>query len=238
VVQKWPNGVFSQSAIRAYKFYTILQYFLSDNFYDLGVESEYSHRWNGTVEQIYGKLSGRKNIQNLDFYQVLGNHDHHGNATAQVTYSWNQGLYKMFCHFYIKGHGRSREACDLLYNLYKSTDFYQTYSSSLLPHIGFVCKKKMIKVFIFYTQQLYVFFSLETTWALPWFWYSKIITKNDLSIRLIFIDTEIISSPVEGHSWGYFFTPKFLHFFFTKFFNFHPPNFLIFINFLLHQKLV
>ena len=66
--------------------------FLSDNFYDLGVDSEHSHRWNGTVENIYGKFSGRTNIQDLDFYQVLGNHDHHGNATAQVTYSLNQGL--------------------------------------------------------------------------------------------------------------------------------------------------
>ena len=42
-------------------------------------------RFNGTYENVYGFASERENIKNLDFYQILGNHDHRRNATAQVS---------------------------------------------------------------------------------------------------------------------------------------------------------
>lgn len=44
-------------------------------------------RFVNTFEKVYGKLSTRQNIKNLDFWNVQGNHDHRGNATAQITYS-------------------------------------------------------------------------------------------------------------------------------------------------------
>ena len=59
---------------------------LGDNFYWDGVYNIDDIRFNGTYENVYGFASERENIKNLDFYQILGNHDHRRNATAQV--SW------------------------------------------------------------------------------------------------------------------------------------------------------
>merc|ERR1712037_68025 len=60
---------------------------LGDNFYWDGVYNIDDIRFNGTYENVYGFASERENIKNLDFYQILGNHDHRRNATAQVIYS-------------------------------------------------------------------------------------------------------------------------------------------------------
>lgn len=51
-----------------------------DNFYEKGVKSVDDEQWQSKFEKPY---------QNLDFkfYAVLGNHDHKGNAQAQVNYS-------------------------------------------------------------------------------------------------------------------------------------------------------
>ena len=65
-------------------------------FYEIDKLTYSLNRWNGTVEKVYGNLSHRKNIQNLDFYQVLGNHDHSGNATVQIEYSHLKGTNKCY----------------------------------------------------------------------------------------------------------------------------------------------
>ena len=41
-------------------------------------------RFHFTYELVYGKASEREVLKTLDFYQILGNHDHRDNATAQV----------------------------------------------------------------------------------------------------------------------------------------------------------
>ena len=55
-----------------------------------------SPRWDGTVERMYGKTSNREFIKKLDFYQVMGNHDHRGNATVQIAYSLEKGKSEAF----------------------------------------------------------------------------------------------------------------------------------------------
>lgn len=35
----------------------------------------------------------------------------------------------------------------------------------------------------------------DTTWNLPWLWYTQTISKDDLTIKMIFIDTEILNKP-------------------------------------------
>ena len=34
-----------------------------------------------------------------------------------------------------------------------------------------------------------------TTWKLPWLWYTKTFTKDQLSMKFVFIDTEILNKP-------------------------------------------
>ena len=60
---------------------------LGDNFYEYGVTDEDDRRFRGTYENIYGKTSSRNNIKDLNFYHIAGNHDHRGNATAQIIYT-------------------------------------------------------------------------------------------------------------------------------------------------------
>ena len=43
-------------------------------------------RWRVVFENVYGQTSERENLKKLDFYQILGNHDHRGNQTAQIIY--------------------------------------------------------------------------------------------------------------------------------------------------------
>lgn len=55
---------------------------LGDNFYELGVPSAQDAAWAQKFEKIYFQPA----LQ-IPFYAVLGNHDHLGNAAAQVQYA-------------------------------------------------------------------------------------------------------------------------------------------------------
>ena len=37
---------------------------------------------------MYGRWSRRENLKKLNFWQIMGNHDHRGNQTAQVDYMY------------------------------------------------------------------------------------------------------------------------------------------------------
>ena len=61
---------------------------LGDNFYETGVKNIEDPRWKIVFENVYGRWSHRENLKKLDFWQILGNHDHRGNQTAQVDYMY------------------------------------------------------------------------------------------------------------------------------------------------------
>lgn len=63
---------------------------LGDNFYDFGVDSVQDPLWDARFEQMYQGLE-------LPFYAILGNHDHEGNAQAQIDYTYlpDQDRWKM-----------------------------------------------------------------------------------------------------------------------------------------------
>ena len=44
-------------------------------------------RWEVVYENVYGRWSFRENLKKLDFFTIMGNHDHRGNQTAQLMYA-------------------------------------------------------------------------------------------------------------------------------------------------------
>lgn len=61
---------------------------LGDNFYPSGVDSVNDSKWQDYFEKVYSGLT-------LRFYPALGNHDHDGNAQAQIDYSALQDRWTM-----------------------------------------------------------------------------------------------------------------------------------------------
>ncbi len=55
-----------------------------DNFYDNGVKTPHDTRWNSSYEAVY---SAQPQLAHAPFLPVLGNHDHLGDALAQVAYT-------------------------------------------------------------------------------------------------------------------------------------------------------
>ena len=55
-----------------------------DNFYDYGVKTPHDISWNSSYEGVY---SAQPQLANAPFLPVLGNHDHLGDALAQVEYT-------------------------------------------------------------------------------------------------------------------------------------------------------
>jgi tartrate-resistant acid phosphatase type 5 len=68
-----------------------------DNFYPVGVASEYDPQWKSSYEDIYTDFSLHWN-----WYPVLGNHDYAGNPDAQVAYSKISRRWNMPARYYSK----------------------------------------------------------------------------------------------------------------------------------------
>ena len=75
---------------------------LGDNFYETGVKNIEDPRWKIVFENVYGRWSHRDNVKKLDFWQIMGNHDWRGNATAQVDYMYQvpDSNFKMPAFYY------------------------------------------------------------------------------------------------------------------------------------------
>lgn len=56
---------------------------LGDNFYDDGVKNEYDKRFKETFEDVFDNST----IENIPFYMIAGNHDHHQNVSGEIYYS-------------------------------------------------------------------------------------------------------------------------------------------------------
>ncbi|MFA9187882.1 tartrate-resistant acid phosphatase type 5 family protein [Flavobacterium sp. FBOR7N2.3] len=66
-----------------------------DNFYPVGVASEYDPQWKSSFEDIYTDFSLHWN-----WYPILGNHDYAGNPDAQVAYSKISRRWNMPARYY------------------------------------------------------------------------------------------------------------------------------------------
>ena len=69
-----------------------------DNFYTFGVKSTKDKLWQKSFENIYDGDA----IKNIDWYPVLGNHDHYGNQQAQIDYSKVNPRWKMPSDYFSK----------------------------------------------------------------------------------------------------------------------------------------
>lgn len=67
-----------------------------DNFYTFGVTSAKDALWKKSYENIYNGDA----IKHVDWYPVLGNHDHYGNEDAEVEYSTINPHWKMVAKHY------------------------------------------------------------------------------------------------------------------------------------------
>ena len=70
-------------------------------------------RWEVVYENVYGRWSFRENLKKLDFYSIMGNHDHKGNQTAQLMYS--QFRFQI-CFFFIISLGSFKNCLKFLSN--------------------------------------------------------------------------------------------------------------------------
>lgn len=67
-----------------------------DNFYTFGVKSTKDKLWQKSYEDIYNGDA----IKSVDWYPVLGNHDHYGNEEAEIEYSKINPHWKMPSAYY------------------------------------------------------------------------------------------------------------------------------------------
>ncbi len=70
-----------------------------DNFYDNGVKSVADVQFNSSYEDIYNIY---ESLSSTPFWPVLGNHDHIGNALAQIAYSTRSPQWDMPARFYAR----------------------------------------------------------------------------------------------------------------------------------------
>ena len=66
-----------------------------DNFYTYGVASVDDPQWMNSFENVY-----RSNALQIDWHPVLGNHDYHGSAQAQIDYTKKSRRWVMPSHYY------------------------------------------------------------------------------------------------------------------------------------------
>lgn len=74
-----------------------LLFTVGDNFYFDGVKDEYDKRFQETYDNIFNQ----DNLQ-IPWYVVAGNHDHHGNVSAQIAYSAHSSRWKFSDYWYSK----------------------------------------------------------------------------------------------------------------------------------------
>jgi 3',5'-cyclic AMP phosphodiesterase CpdA len=67
-----------------------------DNFYTFGVKSTKDKLWKKSYEDIYNGDA----IKSVDWYPVLGNHDHYGNEEAEIEYSKINQHWKMPAEYF------------------------------------------------------------------------------------------------------------------------------------------
>lgn len=75
--------------------------FLGDNFYPEGVDSVEDRKWQSVFEEVYDSRC----LSEVPFYASLGNHDHLGNAAAQIEYGRSgrgSGRWKMSATHYMQ----------------------------------------------------------------------------------------------------------------------------------------
>ena len=70
---------------------------LGDNFYFTGVQDEHDGRFFDTFEHVYSASS-----LHIPWYVVAGNHDHYGNASAQIAYSKLNPIWNFDYYYYSK----------------------------------------------------------------------------------------------------------------------------------------
>ena len=69
-----------------------------DNFYENGVKSVKDTQWNSSYEDVYVG----KELRKLDWWSILGNHDHLGDISAQVDYGKREGRWNLLNTSYKK----------------------------------------------------------------------------------------------------------------------------------------
>eukprot|EP00475_Leptophrys_vorax_P035529 TRINITY_DN585_c0_g1_i1.p1 TRINITY_DN585_c0_g1~~TRINITY_DN585_c0_g1_i1.p1 ORF type:complete len:373 (-),score=100.81 TRINITY_DN585_c0_g1_i1:50-1168(-) len=70
---------------------------VGDNFYQDGVSSVDDSQWQSTFSDVYNQYDS---LKSLPWYAVLGNHDYHQNADAQIQYSAVSAQWKMPGHYF------------------------------------------------------------------------------------------------------------------------------------------
>ena len=68
---------------------------LGDNFYEFGVNGVDDPLWRSTFEEPFPD-------DGVEYLPVLGNHDHYGDATAQILYSLNHSRWAMPHNYYFR----------------------------------------------------------------------------------------------------------------------------------------
>ena len=62
---------------------------LGDNFYTRGVKDDHDKRFEETYSNVFNTPSLK-----IPWYVIAGNHDHHGNVSAQISYSRRSPFWK------------------------------------------------------------------------------------------------------------------------------------------------
>lgn len=70
-----------------------------DNFYSRGVRNVHDEQWTQSYESVYGRLP---ELQRIPFLVVLGNHDHKGDAMAQVKYTRHSPTWDLPSRFNVR----------------------------------------------------------------------------------------------------------------------------------------
>lgn len=102
---------------------------LGDNFYDQGIDSEDSERWNTHYNDIY--IKPYPNLHNVPWYAILGNHDYYGglkSINAEILHSrksnnWNLPYYYYyFCDPTNSAYFIYIDTCNIYPELYEETN--------------------------------------------------------------------------------------------------------------------